>query len=190
MSPDARWIPFTAAEFVDATGSNFRWEASLDPGKLAPTTVIDAYEDGRGYLLIKLGGLLPVKKVTGAYSDKAELQRYLASVLLCPTMLLNHPTLECTEEASRTLTLRDRHDPTGAALWLELSCDGRPIRSCADRPRLVGKRSVLTPWVATANEFREYEGLRIPTHLQAAWTLPDGEFIYFREQITSFEIKR
>jgi hypothetical protein len=32
MSPEARWIPFTAEEFTDTTGSNFRWDACLDPG--------------------------------------------------------------------------------------------------------------------------------------------------------------
>jgi hypothetical protein len=50
MSPEARWIPFTADEFIDATRSSFRWEARLDPGKVGSPIVIDAYEDGHGRL--------------------------------------------------------------------------------------------------------------------------------------------
>jgi hypothetical protein len=39
MSPEACWIPFTAAEFIDATLTSFRWEARLDPGKIGSPTV-------------------------------------------------------------------------------------------------------------------------------------------------------
>ena len=43
MSPDARWIPFTAEQ--TATRSSFHWEARLDPGRITAVTVIDAYEE-------------------------------------------------------------------------------------------------------------------------------------------------
>jgi hypothetical protein len=87
MSPQSRWIPFTAEEFVDATRSSFRWEARLDPGKITGPTVIDAYEEGHGWLAVKVGGILPVKKITGPEADRGEIQRYLASIIFCPSML-------------------------------------------------------------------------------------------------------
>jgi len=125
MSPEARWIPFGAEEFIDATRSNFRWEARLDPGKIGSPTVIDAYEDGHGRLQVKLGGIVPVKKITGQDADKGEIQRYLASVVFCPPMLLNHPTLEWSAVGASTLRLRDCQGPTGATVDVDLS-GGRP----------------------------------------------------------------
>lgn len=190
MSPEARWIPFTADEFIDATRSSFRWEARLDPGKIGSPTVIDAYEDGHGRLQIKLGGIVTIKKITGPDADKGEMQRYLASVVFCPPMLLNHPTLEWNAVGPVTLRLRDRQDPTGATVDLDLSEEGRPLVCRADRPRLVGKQAVLTPWLATGSEFREYEGLRVVTHLEVAWHLPEGPFSYFRAELTSFAAVR
>ena len=185
MSPEARWIPFTADEFIDATRSSFRWEARLDPGKIGSPTVIDAYEDGHGRLQVKLGGIVPVKKITGQDTDTGEIQRYLASVVFCPPMLLNHPTLEWNALGPFMLRLRERQDPTGATVDLELSEEGRPLVCRANRPRLVGKQAVLTPWSGTASEFREHEGLRVPTRLEVTWELPEGEFTYFRGEITS-----
>jgi hypothetical protein len=44
MSPEARWIPYTAEQVTDSTRSSFRWEARLDPGKITSPTVTDAYE--------------------------------------------------------------------------------------------------------------------------------------------------
>jgi len=96
MSPEARWIPFTAEQFTDSTRSSYRWDARIHPGKIASAVVTDAYEEGRGRLVIKLGGVLPVKKVTGPDADKGELQRYFSSIAFCPPVLLNHSSLDWT----------------------------------------------------------------------------------------------
>lgn len=186
MSPGARWIPFTAKEFMDATCSRFRWEARLDPGKVTAPTVIDAYERGHGVVQIKLGGVLPVKKITGPDADRGELQRYLGSMMFCPPMLLNHTGLEWTHAGPLRLRVRDRNDPTGATVYFDLSEDGQPLACHAVRPRLVGKDAVMTPWSGKGSQFREYEGLRVATHLEVSWQLPEGEFAYFREDLIEF----
>lgn len=85
-----------------------------------------------------------------------------------------------------TLRVRDREDPTGATVDIDLDDDGRPLGCRADRPRMVGKKTVLTPWSATCSEFHEWEGLRVPARLGASWQLPEGPFVYFRAEITSF----
>ena len=190
MSPEARWIPFTAEQFVDATRSNFRWDARIDPGKIASPVVTDAYEEGHGRLVVKLGGILPVKKVTGPDADKGELQRYLGSIAFCPPILLNHPSLDWTAVGSLTVRVRDREDPTGATVDIDIGEDGRPLACRADRPRAVGKKAVVTPWGATCSEFCESEGLRMPRRLDVSWHLPEGPFLYFRGEITSFAAVR
>lgn len=137
------------------------------------TGVTDAYENGHGRLVIRAGGLIPVKKPTGPEFDIGELQRYLASHPLCPPALLNHAALEWTASGPRNLHLRDRTDPTGAAVEFEVAEDGHPLACRADRPR--GKGAETGPWVAIGSEFREQEGMRVATHLEAAWQMPEGE---------------
>lgn len=185
MSPEARWIPFTAEEFVDATRSSFRWQARLDPGKVGSPTVVDAYEEGHGWLVVKIGGIVPLKKASGPDADKGELQRYLSSITFCPPILLNHPSLECVAIGPRTLRVRDGRDRTGAIVDIDLSEEGCPLGCHATRPRLIGRQAILTPWSATCGGFREWEGLRIPTHLEVHWLLRNGAFTYFRADITS-----
>ncbi|HYW43146.1 MAG TPA: DUF6544 family protein [Bryobacteraceae bacterium] len=184
-TPEARWMPFTAEETIDARRSRFRWDARFQGGALGVT---DAYEDGRGRLVIKLGGVVPVKKMTGPDLDKGELQRYLASVISCPPMVLNHASLEWTAAGPSTLRVRDRDDPTGATIDLEIDADGRPLMCRANRPRLVGKQSAQTPWSGRCSEFREWEGLRVAGRMEVAWHLPEGEFTYFREEVTAFQV--
>jgi len=190
MSPEARWIPFMAEQTIESRRSSFRWQARLSSGRLTPVTVTDAYENGRGYLTLKAAGIVPLKRISGADVDRGELQRYLASLLFCPPALLNHASLQWWTVASQTLRVRDRNDETGATVDLEMTEEGRPLTCRAQRPRLVGRQSVLTPWWGTYLEFREWEGLRVASRLEVSWQLPQGPFAYFRSQLTSFQVLR
>jgi hypothetical protein len=187
-SPAARWIPFTAEQVIEARWSSFRWEARYQGGSMGLISVTDAYEEGRGRLAVKLGRVIPVQKVQGPEADRGELQRYFSSIVLCPPIVLNHGSLEWTAAGPHSLRVRDRADPTGATLDVDIDEEGRPLACRAERPRMVGKQPVLTPWSGSGAEFKEWEGLRVPTHLEVSWTLPDGPFTYYRSEVVSFQV--
>jgi hypothetical protein len=187
-SPEARWNPFVANEFVDATTTAFRWEARLGTGVLS-VAVTDAYEAGHGRLVVAKGPL-QLKKLTGLDVDAGELQRYLGYVGYCPPMLLNNPALEFFAVGERTLKVRDRHDTTGASVEIDLGEDGRPLLIRAMRPMTVGKRVIPTAWSATGSDPQEWEGLRVWRHMEAAWHRADGPFTYVRIDLTSFTALR
>jgi len=189
-SPEARWVPFTAEEMIETSRSAFCWNARIGAAKLGALCVTDAYEDGHGRLVVKLANLVPLQKVTGPEADRAELQRYLGSIVLCPSILLNHPSLEWTVAGPDTLRVRDWKDQTGATVDLELSEEGRPLGARADRGRLVGKQTILTPWTATGSEFRDCEGITTPRQFEASWILPEGPFTYICGEVTSFTVLR
>ena len=188
-SPTARWIPFAATQVVEAARSSFRWEARMSGGMFGSILVIDAYEEGHGRLVVKKGPV-PLKTLKGPDADKGELQRYLASFVFCPPMLLNHPSLEWTAAGPETLHVGDRQDPTGASVDVDFGADGAPRGCHAERPRTVGKGAILTPWSASCGEFVEREGLRIPSRLEVTWHLPEGPFTYFRTHLAAFVAER
>ena len=187
--PDARWIPFTAEERIDAWRSGFVWEAHLRTARILPMVVVDAYEEGQGRLVVKLGGAVPVVNVRGPEVDKGELQRYLAGAASCPPMVVAHPTLMWTAVDAKRLQLRESEDPTGAAVDIEIAEDGLPVIARAERPRMVGKSTVVTPWSATGLDFCEQDGLRLATRREAAWHLPQGVFTYFRSEVLSYTLE-
>jgi hypothetical protein len=188
--PGARWIPFTAEEVIEATRSSFRWEARYSSGLNSAFTVTDAYEEGHGRLALKLGGLLPVKSMRGPEFDKGEIQRYLGAIAMCPAAILNHGSLEWSVAGPACLRVWDREDPTGATVDLEIGEDGRILGCRAERPRLLGKETVPTPWSAQCLEFRVWDGLRIVSRLEVSWDPPEGSFTYFRVELTEVEVLR
>jgi hypothetical protein len=185
-SPQARWIPFTAEETISAIESDFCWSAHLNIAKVLPVTVVDAYQQHHGRLLAKVGPLT-TQSVAGPDADRGEVQRYLASIIYCPAMLLNHRSLEWTAAGPLSLLLRDREDTTGATVEIEISENGKPLACRAYRPRLVGKHTILTPWMARCSNFREHEGMRVACGVEASW-LVDGWFPYFRSEITWLDV--
>jgi Family of unknown function (DUF6544) len=187
-SRDARWNPFVAEEFVDATRAAFRWEARMGTGLLA-VRVTDAYEEGHGRLVVSKGPI-ELKTLAGPDVDKGELQRYLGYIGYCPPMLVNNPSLDLLAVGPRTVQARDRQDATGASVEIDFSDDGRPILIRAVRPMVVGKRVIPTPWSASGSEPEERDGLRIWRRMEAAWHSTEGSFTYIRIELTSFTIVR
>jgi hypothetical protein len=183
-SPHARWIPFTAEEVAATTHSSFCWTARMDSGKINSATVIDAFDRGHGRLIVKAAGVVPVKRMSGPELDQGELQRYLASVSLCPAMLLNHASLECVPNDDSSFQLRDREDTTGAVVQVSINHTGEMTEIRAERLRIAGKNFILTAWSASCSDFSEWEGMRVPSRIQVTWHLPEGPFTYFRGEIT------
>jgi hypothetical protein len=189
-APTARWMPFTAEQTIEATRSAFRWDARLRTGPFhaLALAVTDGYESGHGWMVVRAGGVLRLARNEGPEVDKGELQRYLAEIVACPPALALNPSLEWTEIGDSTLRVRDRTEDSAIVVDFEIGSDGRPLSCRADRPRAVGKRAVVTPWSGTFAEPREWEGLRVPTRLEAAWHVEDGPFTYVREEITSVAV--
>jgi len=157
--------------------------------KVIPPAVTGAYEEGQGRLVVKVAGV-PVQKMVGLDADKDELQRYLSSIAFCLSILLKHSSLDVTAIGPLTLRVRDLEEPTGASVDLFISEEGQPLSCCAERPRKIGKQSVITPWSASCGGFRDWEGLRVATRLEVCWHLPEGQFTYYRSEITSFTALR
>jgi hypothetical protein len=189
-APGARWLPFTAEEEMDATRSRFRWEAHLETGPLRFLGVVDEYANGHGRLVVKVAGLVPVVSLDGPEADKGELQRYLGQIAFCPPALLHHPSLQWDAVDAGTLKVWDPNEPGGATVELLVGDDGAPLGCQAIRPRAIGRESVPTPWSGACAEPREWEGLRVPSRLEATWHLPEGSFTYYRAETTSLTVVR
>lgn len=176
-APGARWMPFTAEQRMNATQSSFCWNARFG-GRVGLLTVTDACEELHGRLVLKLGGVIPVKKFAGAEVDKGEMQRYLAEILMWPSILLHHSSLEFTVAGDRVLRVRDRQDSAGATVDYEINEEGRPVACRAERPRLAGEKTVLTPWSGACQEFQEWEGLRVARRLEVSWNPPRRVYLF------------
>ena len=183
MSEQARWMPFTSEQTIQTCRSGFRWDA-----RTSGLVITDAYEEGHGFAMSRLAGLLTLKKATrGPELDRGEVQRYLASLLFCPAAIVNHPSLEWTEIAPSVLRVRDVADPTGATVDFQIEPTGEPSACRTIRPRLIGKNAVDTPWLGKGSDFRLWNSMRVAHHLEVWWEIPEAPFCYYRSEVTRLD---
>jgi hypothetical protein len=57
----------------------------------------------------------------------------------------------------------------------------------ADRYKEEHGRYQLAPWSGQCSDYREVEGMRIPTSIAITWQLTTGDFTWFRCKVTEIE---
>jgi hypothetical protein len=187
MAPDKPWIPFEAEQWLDTAGLDFHWLARARMGRILPVAVVDSFKAGHGLLTVRLFGVLAVVNAEGPDVDRGEAMRALAEIPWRPSALADAPYLSWSEVSSNTL--RAEYDDGKTRCHVDLEVDGYGgVRSASapDRPRAVQNESLETPWRGEFSEYREFDGMRVPTRAEVSWLLPEGVFTYFRCQVTEF----
>lgn len=116
--------------------------------------------------------------------------RFLAEAALYPTALLPSQGVswEAVDERTARATLRDRG--LSVTLLFRFGEDGliSSIRAEA-RGRVVGGKTVPTPWEGRCWNFALRNGMRVPMDGEVAWLLPEGPKPYWRGHLTRVEFE-
>ena len=181
-----RWIPFTADQRVVTRRPGFDWEARMTMMPGVAVRVHDAYVDGRGVLHAALLAILPLVSQRDTPEVAAgELMRFLAEAAWYPTVLLPSQGVrwEALDEHSARATLVDGKVST--SLVFQFGDDGliQSVRSMS-RPRMVGGRSIPTPWLARWSDWQRLNGVRVPMRGEVEWLVPGGPLPYWRGRVT------
>lgn len=179
--PSKPFSRFTSVQHVSTDPPGFVWNARIYMMPLVPTFVRDSYLDGEGSMLAAIGGLVPVVRQHGTPAmARGALVRYLAEAVWYPTALLPGPGLTWTaiDDVSARVTLVD--GATTVSLDVTFGGDGLVDRVSTIRDRDVDGVGIPTRWTVTNSRYERVAGVRIPTHGEVTWDLPEGPFTYWR----------
>lgn len=177
MSDDGeRWKPLCAEQWVSTQRPGFLWDARIRILPGLPTFVWDAYVDGRGYLIGKLLGLLTVVRCEPTQElAEGELLRFLAEAPWCPTALVPGEGVSWApvDERSAKATMVDG-EVTASVTFRFGSDDLIESFLVEARGRLVGDKSVPTPWEGQYGDYRTHDGMLVPMEGEVRWAPPDA----------------
>ncbi len=176
---------FRAKQYVGVQPPGFIWDARICMLPGLTIWVRDGYLAGKGWMLGRLAGLLPMINA----SDRVELhagalQRYLAEAVWFPTALLPEAgvTWSAIDEHSALASLHD--GDTDVCLTFHFNEQGEACSvSTPGRYRELNGKYVLTPWIGHFRNYHQYAGMRIPAEGEVAWQLPEGDFVYWQGRI-------
>ncbi len=182
------WLPMTAEQWFTAAPPGFVWRARARLAPLLWVAARDKYAHGAGEMLIKPLSLFTLARAGGPATDSGALLRYMAEMAWFPTALLPRPGLrwEPVDDHSARLIVAD----SGQTLDLLYHFDAAGDLERVEGLRYLGSgpAAKLEKWQGSHSDWREFQGLRIPTRAEVRWTLAAGDFVYFRAQIETLEL--
>ena len=190
-SPQGRWMPVEAEQFVKTGSPGYLWIANVEAAPYIHLAGRDKYMDGRGHMLIKLLSLIPVADSKGEEIDQGSLLRYLAEMVWYPGAALEpYVSWEGIDDTKARATMN--YGGITASGVFEFNKGGEPIRFEAKRyyDRMEGP--TLETWVVDieTGSFRTYDRLRVPTRANVTWKLAEGDFTWYKLRISELTFNR
>jgi hypothetical protein len=188
LAPGRKWMRFKALQVFDSSGIAFRWNARFTAGP-AWMNVVDTFWGGKGSTAIRLFGFLPIGGATGDEIDKGAAMRGLAEIAWHPAAIDDG---RIAWQIADDMVLRARFDDgkTIATVYFNVADDGRILGGSApDRPYSQGNTSVPRAWSGRYFDYESFGSLRMPSKAEVTWHLPEGDFLYFRCEVTSATLR-
>jgi len=186
MREGQKWMPLEAEEYYTTDPPAFIWRGSIEFIPFLSVKARDMLSEGKGEMSIKLLGLISIADASGPEMNQAALVRYLSEAIWFPTAFLSDCIQwEPIDSNSAKATISVNELTASAVFYFNAS--GELENFIADRYRDDNGQLVLEKWSTPITEYKEINGVRIPSKGDAVWNLSSGDFKYIEVELTDIE---
>lgn len=185
---DGSWMSTEATQHVSTNPPGFVWDATIEMMPAVPFRVRDQLRGGRGRMLGAVAGTFPVVDASGPELDQGTLMRFLGEAVWYPTVFLDeYVSWESIDENRAHLTARV--DDTEISAVCHVDEEGALRKFAGERDFECDGDYTLESWFGTHAEYREVDGLMVPTKSSASWELDEGTFEYVRLDVREIDFE-
>ena len=176
------WVDIEGEQYFTTEKPGFIWK-----GKTSLFTVRDMYLSDKGRIIVSLFSLFKVVNGKGAKYDQGELLRWLGESVWFPTNLLPNEYLKWTsiDSVSAELTFNYKE----LSLFYKVSFNDKGEIVQLETKRYMGEDSLET-WIGKVSDYKEINGVIIPTKIEAIWRLKLREFSYAKFNVKKIEYNK
>ena len=169
------WINIRGEQYFTISPPGFVWK-----GQTKLFTARDMYIHESGKLVVNILSLLKVVNASGDSYNESELQRWLAECVWFPTNLLpgEDLTWEAIDTSHAKLTLK--YKKLSISYLVTFNEIGEITQLETRRFMEKGKRET---WIGTLWDYKEYNGMSIPTTIEVKWVIGEEHLPYARFHI-------
>ncbi len=183
------WIKTTAEQYFTINPPAFIWKVKMDMMPLLPVAGRDKFVDGKGRMTIKLFSLINVANEAGDKINQAALQRWLAEICWFPSAALS-PYIKWETIDSTAAKATVTYENISGSVIFRFNKQG-DIESCtADRYKENAKDAPLEKWQVDTIKYGVMNGIRIPVESEVTWKLKDGDFTWYKLEITAIDYNK
>lgn len=186
VTPQSKdWSKFKATQIISQDNVSFLWDAKINIAPLFHVRVrdslIEAMGEGNVYLMSAIS--------LGSDKNKPELNsgtlyRYLAEAVWHPTALLpqsgvnwesvdNNKAIANLTKFNISISLEFKFNNFGEIIGIYTK----------DRYGKFGNKYVKYPWEGKFSDYKEFNGIKIPTKGEVGWHLPNGWWLFWKGEI-------
>jgi hypothetical protein len=184
-APDGIWMPVTADQRIITGRPAFIWMAEVNVAPGIFLAARDTYLEGEGRMFIKALSLVRVADSRGKEISQGAMVRYLAETVWAPSAAVS----DCIrwEEAgpdAAKATMTWGGITASGVFTFDRNGDMSGFRARRYYDRKDG--ATLEEWVIRIEPegHREFEGIRVPSRFSVTWHLKNGDFTWYRMEIT------
>ena len=184
---DGSWMPFIAEQYITTGEPAFIWKVDVKAYSFLHLVGRDKFESGKGDMLIKLGAIYNlVNTHENVKLNAASMIRWLAEISWYPSAALSHfihwDSIG-TKEARATIN----YDGISVSGNFTFNDHGDITRFSALRYLDVTKDSKLETWVVEMQDWKTFQGIRVPYTSKLTWKLASGDFNWTNIVLTDLE---
>ncbi len=189
LDPAGRWMPVSAEQYFTTDKPGFVWKARIKAAPLIHIAGRDQYQDGRGNMLIKALSLFTVADASGEEIDQGSLLRYLAETIWFPDAVV-HEAITWEEIDSHRARATMNYGGIEASGVFQFNERGQVVSFEAERfgdfDGVIRKET----WLITVDDYKEFEGVKVPTEGGVTWKLKEGDWLWYRFVVEDIEYNR
>jgi hypothetical protein len=179
-APDSAWMPFVAEQqsFADQPTRLFLMRARMFG---LPVDVFHRSVGGHATMQVKLFGAIPIADARGDVMDRSEAVTLFNDMCLLAPATLVDPRVTWQTIDARSVRGRFTNGQQTIAAVLEFDDEGRLSNFVSDdRSRSSPDGTTFTSlrFSTPVRDYRAFGSVRLASHGDARWHLPDGEFTY------------
>ncbi|MEA1898102.1 MAG: DUF6544 family protein [Bacteroidota bacterium] len=177
--PKKDWINIKGEQYFTTEKPGFIWK-----GETSMFTARDMYIANKGRLVVTLLSLFKIVDGQGESFNQGELLRWLGESVWFPTNLLPSENLQWSNIDSSSAKLTFKSNDIEVSYIVSFNDKNEIIQM--KTKRYFGEKD-LENWVGKFKNYKEINGVIIPTEIEAIWKLEEGDYSYARFNIKKIE---
>jgi hypothetical protein len=183
------WMPTEAEQYFTIDKPGFVWQAKIKAAPLLYIVGRDKYYEGKGNMLIKFLSLITVVDAKGKELDQGALLRYLAETMWFPSAALSN-YIKWEEIDSNSAKATMSYGGVTASGIFFFNEKHQVINFVAQRYMEKNGQYNLETWSPLVKEYKDFNGIKIPSKVEVIWKLKTGEFKWFQLEIIDIEYNK
>ncbi len=180
------WYAATALQYTVIDQPAFIWKVQVKANPWMWFLGRDKFQKGKGTMMIKLNSVLKVVDEKGAKIDEGSLQRFLGEIVWFPSLAIS-PYVTWKPIDSNSAEASMSFNGTKGRGTFFFNDKGEFVKFSALRFQGNEPNAGRKEWILNVNGYKTFEGIKVPSMLNATWKLDNGDWTWLEMEIIDID---